>query len=764
MSSSESAGAGASLPLEALGQILERLGDEVLLVSVATGRIVHANRAACRLLGLRHRDLVGRPIDAIDPELGDGGLDRIAETLRAAAHGSTTLETVHHGAEGRSLWVELSLSRISFDEEDFYLCVGRDLGARRTAEAELRRRSEELLRVFEGIGAGVCVIDVEHDRLLVANATARERFGPAGGPHCCRNAHRSAGVCPCAGTDRCACEDSRTPLMWEFESPTDGRRYWSIARAVPWFDGRKVCIEATIDVTERRRLEEEHARLMAAVAQAAEAIFVTDRDGRIVYVSPAFERVTGWPAGEARGQTPRILKSGEHDAGFYEEMWRSLVAGEVFRGRLTNRRRDGSHYDADLSISPVRDAAGAIVNFVAVQRDVTREVEYESLVRQTHKLKAVGTLAGGVSHEFNNLLQAVLGYTSIVRDSLPPDDLRREDLGRVLDAAERGASLAESLEAFARGTPATPQAIDLRSLVRESTDRLAAAAPPAVRYRVEIPETVALVRGDADRVRDLLLNLCTNAVDALPRGGVVRVTLDEVVLERPLQTVIRELPSGRYVRLCVEDDGVGMDREELAQLFDPFYTRKRCEPGERHRGLGLPIVYGILQSWSGGIRVRSRQGEGTRVEVYLPPLVAGPSAQPSPPAPRDADREGPRTVLVVDDEPDNVELARVVLARAGFRVLTAADGIQALAAFDQEPAAVDLVLLDIVMPRMDGAETFRRLRQRAPALPVVFATGYDVEDVARDVRDGGASFLFKPYRPKDLVDRVAAALASRRGA
>lgn len=758
--SSDLGSSAANLSLEALGQILERVGDEVVLVSAATGRIVHVNRSACRLLGLRRRELVGLPFTDIEPALDWEEFHRAASGPVAEADGASTREALHVGAGGREVRVELSTSRVSFDGDDFYLFVGRDLSERRTAEAEMRRRSEELLRIFEGLGAAVCVIDVDADAVILANALARERFGVEGGPHCCGSCGRNRGICPCTGRETCDCENGGAPLMWEFESAGDGRRYWSVARAISWFDGRKVCLEVTIDVTDRRRIEEEHARLAAAVEQAAEAIFVTDCAGQIVYVSPAFERITGWTAAEALGQTPRILKSGEHDDAFYEELWATLKAGEVFRGRLTNRRRDGSCYDADLSISPVRDATGAVVNYVAVQRDVTKEVEYEALLRQTQKLQAVGTLAAGVSHEFNNVLQGVLGFATLVRDSLPKADERRGTLDRVIESAERGADLSQGLEAFARGIPAVARPLDVGRILRETVEQLAAAAPPAVRYRVDVAPTLSPVHGHADGVRALLLNLCANAVDALPKGGLVRVAVEDVTLDRPLQTVIRDLAPGRYVCLRVEDDGVGIDREDLARLFDPFFTRKRREPGQRHSGLGLAVVYGILQSFGGGILVRSRRGAGTTVEVYLPALVEEVAAAEARRARRKAAPAGSRTVLVVDDEPDNVELARVVLRRSGYRVLTASDGVEALAVWEREAAAIDLVVLDIVMPRMDGAETFRRLRQRAADLPVLFATGYDVEGVARDVRDGPAEFLFKPYRPKDLLARVESMLGA----
>ena len=749
-------GAPAEDSLTATVSLLELWSDSAFLVRVSDGRIVHANRAACELLGHTQSELLSRHYTDIDPDARTDALARAAEERRGGPTDVVWRRTHYRATDGREIPIESSVIPVVTGREHSLLVVGRPSTPAPSAGSV--GQADELLHVFDHLGGAVCVVDAHSGEVLRTNAAARRRFGDSGPPRC-RVEVPSDTYCPCAQRPLSDCKRCRRSMRCEFETDEGGRHYWNVARALTWLDGRRVCLQVTFDVTERHRLETENLRLVNALHQTAESLVLTDADGTIRYVSPAFERSSGWSAEELLGRTPQAFGSGEHDASFYEQLWATVRSGRVWRGPLRNRRRDGTLYAADVSISPVRDATGAVVNLVAIERDVSADVADEAMLRQSHKLQALSTLADGLSHEFNNLLQPVLGFATTVLESLSVDDERRGQLQAVLRQADRGVELTRRLGKFGHGTRASSPWIDVVSAVREAIRQAAASAPAAVRHQLDIEVPVVGAWADPERVRELVVNLCANGADALPVGGVVRVTVGPVVLGGHVRALPCDVPPGDYALIRVTDDGVGMQLEEIERLFDPFFTTKGRDATVRHSGLGLAVVYGILQRLDGNLRVTSAPGEGTTVEVYLPAghrEVAAPAKAVV--AVVDAERQRP-TVLVVDDEPDVLELTRVVLAREGYDVLTASDGVEALEVFDAAGGRVDLVLLDVVMPRMRGDEVFRQLRERRPNVRVIFSTGYASDGLSAVVRDAGVEILHKPYAPHELVARVEAALA-----
>jgi PAS domain S-box-containing protein len=499
------------------------------------------------------------------------------------------------------------------------------------------------------------------------------------------------------------------------------------------------------DVTERARAEAARALLATAVEQAGEGVLITDRAGRIEYVNPTFERMSGFRLDELRDRTPRVLKSGRHGDETYRAIWETIAQGLTWSGRLVNRRADGTLCEVDEVIAPVRASGGAITKFVAILRDVTREHQLEEDARQAQKMEAVGRLAGGIAHDFNNLLTAIIGYVEVVEEALPVGDRAIADVREIRTAAERAAALTRQLLAFSRRQLLQPRVLDLNRVVCGMENMLRRLIPENVEIRLSLAEEIGSIRADPSQLEQVVLNLALNARDAIEGAGHVTIATAALMLERPTLIGHDALPPGRYARLSVTDDGHGMDATTLDRVFEPFFTTKGLGRGT---GLGLATVYGIVRQSGGAIAVESQPGRGARFEITLPlasedePPVSRPARAPRP--------SRARTILLVEDEPAVRAVAARVLRASGHRVMEAADGLDALELFAAHAAEIDALVTDVVMPRMSGPELVRRACVSRPALPVLFMSGH--VDAAVDGLElpAAAAFLPKPFEPEAL--------------
>jgi len=505
------------------------------------------------------------------------------------------------------------------------------------------------------------------------------------------------------------------------------------------------------DITERKRTEDSRLLLATAVEQAAEAVIITDTTGKILYANPAFEATTGYSQREVIGRKPSIIKSGKHDQAFYQRMWTVLANGEVWSGRLINKKKDGTLFEEEATISPVRDANGRITNFVAVKRDVTREVTLENQFRQSQKMEAFGQLAGGVAHDFNNLLTVIQGNASLLLNpQLKPED-RSGCSRQIVQAAERAAGLTRQLLMFSRKHALQVAALDLNEVVGNMTKMLQRILGEDIALRAEYNPRLPVVSADAGMIEQVLLNLAVNSRDAMPRGGqlLISTSLENPGADSP------QLPSGmspgQYVCLTVTDTGCGIRPEVLPHIFEPFFTTKEVGRGT---GLGLATVYGIVQQHHGWVAVTSEVGRETTFHVYLPAVKGAPvksEALTAPKLPR-----GNETILVAEDEPAVRSLVDNLLRRCGYTVLTAESGVAALEVWKGHRDKIQLLLTDMIMPDgMTGFDLAQRLRSEQPGLKVVYTSGYSADIFGKDstlIRDG--HFLQKPYHPHQLAQTV----------
>jgi PAS domain S-box-containing protein len=665
--------------------------------------------------------------------------------------------------DGRQRWAAASWGPILDDNGRQVGVQGseHDISDRKTAEDALRKSEERFHTLFEN--AGDAILITQNDRIIDCNARALEVFG-------------------CPARDRIL---GRHPYEFSPQFQPNGRdsREFATEKVTAALAGGAQCFEWTHtkldgtvfsaevsltavgpgstllqglvrDITERKRAEEAQRRLVTAVEQAAETIVITDPTGAILYANPAFETSTGFTRAEALGQNPSILKSGKQDAEFYRNMWTMLVAGQVWSGRFINKRKDGTLYEEEANISPVRDTTGRIINYVAVKRDITREVALEEQYRQAQKMESIGRLAGGVAHDFNNLLTVINGYSQMLLSNVNAGDPLRDSLEEIHKAGERAAGLTRQLLAFSRKQVLEPRRLDVNRVVEEMRPMLERLVGEDVEVRVGIHAEGGTIHADPHQLEQVVMNLVVNARDAMP--GVGKLLLETANVERD-ESYVRAHPGarvGHFVMLSVNDTGVGMDEETKNRIFEPFFTTKGVGRGT---GLGLSMVQGIVAQSGGYIEVYSEKGKGTSFKIYLPAAAeaaAGAGKATAVPAPG-----GQETVLVVEDQAEVRKYAVAVLKRYGYRVMPVESAREALLVCERE--RIDLVLTDVVMPHVSGRELADRLEILRPGIKVLFMSGYTDNVIEHHgVLEEGAKFIQKPFSPEELAAKVRMALGS----
>lgn len=512
------------------------------------------------------------------------------------------------------------------------------------------------------------------------------------------------------------------------------------------------------DVSERARIEASHALLATAVEQAGEAVLITDDGGVVQYVNPAFERMTGWSLELLRQRTPRVLKSGRHDDAIYRALWSTISTGATWSGVLVNRRADGSLFKAAEVIAPVRRPDGRIANYVGILRDVTREEQLEEEVRQAQKMEAVGRLAGGIAHDFNNLLTAIIGSTDLVLAEVAAEEPHREELTEIRRAADRAATLTRQLLAFSRRQVLLPRVLDPSEILQGMIKMLGRLIPERVTVRAALDPAAGRILADPGQIEQVVLNLALNARDAMPRGGELLLATESVELPRTALIGDVAMPPGRYVRLRVTDTGDGMDASTLAHIFEPFFTTKERGEGT---GLGLATVYGIVRQSGGAIEVESHPARGTEFRILFP-RVEAPERTSSAPPPGSTRSQPGRTLLLAEDEPGVRKVAARILRGAGYFVLEAADGQQALEVAAGYPGSIHALVTDVVMPKLSGPDLARKLLEFRPDTVVLFTSGHLDASVDGEELPVGAAFLPKPFTSvslrlavRDLLDATS---------
>ncbi|MCC6489655.1 MAG: PAS domain S-box protein [Candidatus Hydrogenedentes bacterium] len=512
-----------------------------------------------------------------------------------------------------------------------------------------------------------------------------------------------------------------------------------------------------MDITERKRAEEERTLLATGLEQTAEAVIITTVAGDITYVNPAFERITGYQRHEAIGQSPRILKSGERDETFYRELWQCITSGNTWSGRMRNRRKNGTLYDAELTISPVMDATRTVVSFVAIQRDITDQLALERRFRQSQKMEAIGTLAGGIAHDFNNILAAIIGYVQLIDDTLPEGSESKADMGRLMEAVKRATDLVQQILTVSRQAEERRQVIDLDLIVKEAIKLLRPSLPSTIEIRIEVGKQRFAVLADPTQIHQVIMNLCTNAYYAMKNsGGCLTVSLRALTPDPDFFELHPGVLNRDYMQLSISDTGCGIPDEHLDRIFDPFFTTKPLGEGT---GLGLSTVHGLVTSLGGAIAVNSEVGKGTSFVVYLPLTTAETASETQV---KGAVTGGTERILVIDDEPALISILTRALRKLGYEVTGMVSPVDALQAFSADPNRFDLIITDQTMPKLTGLQMAAEVKRIRPDIPIIVTTG-QMSSFLQERRTEAqvSAVLPKPARFEDIARTVRMVLDPR---
>lgn len=503
---------------------------------------------------------------------------------------------------------------------------------------------------------------------------------------------------------------------------------------------------------EHQRSNQFVRKLKMAVESSGESMVITDLNGTIEYVNPAFTRQTGYNYDEVMGKNPRMLKSGMQDQAYYEKLWDTITSGNVFHSAIIDRRKDGSFYPSMMTISPVFDENRQITHYVSTQQDLSEYKRIEEQLRQSQKMESLGILVGGIAHNFNNMLAGIAGnlYLAKIPNQNP------ENLARHLETSEnivfRAKDMIQQLMAFARKGYVQKQDHQLESLIREAVSTAKFGISEDIELDCHYDLMPSTIHGDYSQLQQIVVNLITNARDAVALSEKRRIEVSlEMADSHQLHSQFPELDKDHYACLRVCDSGIGISREQLEHIFEPFYTTKEVGQGT---GLGLSMTLGGVQSHGGKVDVRSSIGTGSEFLVYLPvlPHQTEPLSKPTDHPLLKGDI--PKNILLVDDEDIVLDSYKSILEQMGASVVIAKDGEQALQLFQQH-TNIDLLICDVVMPKMGGVELMQHLRVNQPDLPVVFITGYDAENI-RSSQDGlkRVRILEKPFGMESLISQV----------
>lgn len=756
----------AGEPEEQLRLLAEHARDLIYRYEfVPNLRFTYISASALSMTGYTPEEFYRDPTLGLRMVVESDGNDATTTLLRSLAESSKPVLLQWRRKDGRLIWTEQQNFLVRDDQGLITALEGvaRDVTDREEALALLRRREGEYRGLFESHPTPMWVLDSETLKFLAVNHAAVRHYGYS---HEEFLAMTIADIPPSEDVPR---------LLTKVESVRQGARIdgevWrhrtksgrlidvEVYGDMIEFDGRRAGLVMARDITEERAAGRERERLVAAIEQSPDSIVITDDAGAIIYVNPAFERESGYTRSEAVGQNPRILKSGQQEAEFYREMWITLKSGRVWTGRLVNRRKDGTLYTEDASIAPVRDSALQTIAYVAVKRDVTRQISLEHQYLQAQKMESVGRLAAGVAHDFNNLLTIINSSAELALLDVDPSAQVAEDLRQIQAAGTRASALTRQLLAFSRQQIVKPIVLAPDDVVDGFRKMLRRLVKEDIHIDLTLGATAARVRMDPGQLEQIMMNLVVNARDAMPGGGVLRIHTAEVLLsDAQAQEIRPPLSAGAFVQLSVVDSGCGMTAEVLQQLFTPFFTTKDIGKGT---GLGLSTVLRIVTEAGGGLSVTSSPSAGSTFDVYLP-VVSGLPAQPVEAESGSSTERQRARVLVVEDEEFLRQLAVRVLEQAGHVVHQASNGQEALEVIERVTGdGLDLVMTDVIMPIMGGRELAERIRASQPSLRLLYTSGYTSDaELTEWLSQSKAPFLAKPYSPDGLLRAIGDVLAA----
>ncbi|MCX7981725.1 MAG: PAS domain S-box protein [Syntrophales bacterium] len=728
---------------------------------------VYVNSAFTQRMGYTKDDLRGRSVyEIIDPAYHDLIREREAQRIQGDTdRGFYELPVITK--EGRRIWVRAITSYIAYYGAPAILCCAYDITDIKEVDRILKEANQGFINIINALPFATFAIDLEGKVIgwnktmeTLTGISAREIVGQGG------RAYAKA----LYGDERPIVIDkvldSRVELGDTYKDVVERNGIWyargfirlpqgqesfylAVANCLRDGEGNVIgAVESIIDLTRQyaaeEALQESEKRFRALAEESPDVIMLFDREGRHLYCNSAIKRYTSLTPTDFIGRTHRDLN---FPPGLVDEVERAIK--EVFRTGKTMRRQlimsNGMCFD--WLLSPIKSQNGEVTHVITSSREITEMKKMEEALIRSEKMEAIGNLAGGVAHDFNNILQAVLGYATLIQMNHPKgsDDHVRAQL--IINAATSAMELIKRLLGFARSTPGDVSTFDLNDEITKIV-QMYGRTKKGIEIHIKLGPNLPSVEGDRVQIEQVFLNILVNAGQAMPEGGDIFVETEEVEIDEQTARIHR-VKAGHYVKVSITDTGIGMDEETRSKIFEPFFTTKSPEEGT---GLGLTTAYGIVKAHHGFINVYSELGRGTTFSVYLP---ASDKAVVEHKEKGKTAPTGCETILVVDDELPVLDVAADILSYLGYTVLKASGGEEAISIYRERKADIDLVILDMIMPRMNGKDVFIRLKEIDPSVRVCITTGYTQTGQALEMLDLGVkAFIQKPYAISELAHRI----------
>ncbi|HWO02525.1 MAG TPA: PAS domain S-box protein [Blastocatellia bacterium] len=749
------------------GNLLSAILDStaaLILVLDREGRIVRFNRACEEATGYSFVEVSGRFLWDFFPAYEQAEPAKTA--VRAIHETRSAIRFQHHwlskNGEIRLLaWTGEPLPSPDRNA-DLAILLGLDFPERGPAQAASRQDQAQLASIIESAMDSIIIIDRDQN-IVLFNAAAERMFQcPAASaigkpidqfiPARFRAAHRDH-VSQFDRTSVTRRQMGQLGAIWGVRR--DGAEFpieASISQTE--VDGEKFFTVIIRDITQRKRSEEQLREQAEFLDGASDAIIVRDLQDRIIYWNRGAERLYGWSAAESVGVSIQELYYQEATPQF-EEANQILLKEGKWAGHARHLTKDRRHIDVETRLTLMRDGEGNPKSVLVINTDVTERKKLEAQFLRAQRMESIGTLAGGIAHDINNILSPILLAVRMLQMKFQDEDSQRL-LSVLHQSAERGGVMVKQVLEFARGVEGERIVLQLNHLIKEITKTLAETFPKSIAVECFVPADVWSVTGDPTQIHQVLLNLCLNARDAMPRGGVLSVKAENVSIDESYAQMIIDARPGSFVLVSVTDTGTGIPAEILNRVFEPFFTTKEHGKGT---GLGLSTVLGIVKSHGGFINVYSEIGRGSQFRLYFPAAESPLTAQARDER-VDVSRGHGELVLVVDDEAAIREITRSTLETFGYSALTASDGTEAIALYAQNKDAIDVVLTDMMMPYLDGTATIRALQRINPRVKIIASTGLTDDGKSAEAAELGVkSFLSKPYTAEELMSALAEILA-----
>lgn len=533
----------------------------------------------------------------------------------------------------------------------------------------------------------------------------------------------------------------------------DGSYYWVDTTIVPFLNSegkpyQYVAIRS--DITERKRAEERISEQAALLDQAQDAILVRDLEQNILFWNKGAEKIYGWTAEEVVGKSVFKESSAQFD-----EALKAVLQHEKWQGEIRQQRKNGAEIIVESRWTLVRDENGQPHSILVINTDVTEKKRMEAQFLRAQRMESIGTLAGGIAHDLNNVLSPILMAIDMLQ-LRTSDEASKKWLDVLRTNAERGGNMVRQVLSFARGVEGERVALQPKHLIKEIVKILRETLPKSIEISFQIPNNLWIISADATQMHQVLMNLCVNARDAMPEGGSISIKAENAFVDENYARMHLEAKPGRFVMISVSDTGPGMSAEIQSRIFEPFFTTKEMTKGT---GLGLSTALTIVKSHGGFINVYSEVHKGSQFTLYIP-AVDTPGSADSAALQTDLPLGHGELVLVVDDEESIREITRGTLETFGYKVLTASDGTEALALYADKKNEIAVVLTDMVMPFMDGPATIRALQRMNPEIRIIAASGLGTAQRTEGALEGVAVFLNKPYTAEKLLNTLAQVLKS----